>query len=139
MLFSGAAQVLGGYLGDRVPKNLSLCVFGIIQAVGVIYATFITSVYMAFVFVVIYGLGFGARIPLGTAIRGEYFGRKAFGRVLGVSMLPMMTLMMIGPWVAGFMFDHYGSYDLAFYVLASVALVGSVGFLFCKNPNQSRS
>ena len=139
MLFSGAAQVFGGYLGDRVPKNLSLCVFGIIQAVGVIYATFITSVYMASIFVVVYGLGFGARIPLGTAIRGEYFGRKAFGRVLGVSMLPMMLLMTIGPYVAGLMFDHYGSYDMAFYILALAGLVGSIGFLFCKNPNQNRS
>ena len=137
MLFSGAAQVFGGYLGDKVPKNISLCVFGIIQALGVIYATSITTVFMAPVFVIVYGLGFGARIPLGTAIRGEYFGRKAFGKVLGVSMLPMMLLMTLGPYVAGLMYDHYGSYDRAFYSLAVVSLIGSIGFLFCRNPNVS--
>ncbi len=135
MLFSGAAQVFGGYLGDKVPKNISLCIFGIIQASGVIYATSITTVFMAPIFVVVYGLGFGARIPLGTAIRGEYFGRKAFGKVLGVSMLPMMLLMTLGPYLAGLMYDHYGSYDRAFYSLAIVSLIGSIGFLFCKNPN----
>jgi len=139
MLFSGAAQVFGGYLGDKVPKNVSLCVLGIIQAIGVIYATFITSVYMASIFVVVFGVGFGARIPLGTAIRGEYFGRKAFGKVLGLSMLPMMLLMTVGPYVAGLMFDHYGSYDLAFHILAFAALVGSIGFLFCRNPNHNKS
>ena len=138
MLFSGAAQVFGGYLGDKVPKNVSLCVLGIIQAIGVIYATFITSVYMASIFVVVFGVGFGARIPLGTAIRGEYFGRKSFGKVLGVSMLPMMLLMTVGPYVAGLMFDHYGSYDRAFYILAFAALVGSIGFLFCRNPNHNK-
>ena len=47
--------------------------------------------------------------------------------------------MTIGPYVAGLMFDHYGSYDMAFYILALAGLVGSIGFLFCKNPNQSRS
>ena len=135
MLFSGAAQIFGGYLGDKVPKNISLCVFGIIQALGVMYSTSITTVLMAPIFVVVYGLGFGARIPLGTAIRGEYFGRKAFGKVLGVSMLPMMILMTLGPYVAGLMYDHYGSYDRAFYYLAIVSLIGSIGFLFCKNPN----
>ena len=135
MLFSGAAQILGGYLGDKVAKNISLCIFGIIQGLGVIYATSITSVNMAPIFVVVYGLGFGARIPLGTAIRGEYFGRKAFGKVLGLSMLPMMLLMTLGPWVAGLMYDHYGNYDRAFYLLALVSMVGSVGFLFCKKPN----
>ena len=138
MLFSGAAQVFGGYLGDKVPKNVSLCVLGIIQAIGVIYATFITSVYMASIFVVVFGVGFGARIPLGTAIRGEYFGRKSFGKVLGVSMLPMMLLMTVGPYVAGLMFDHYGSYDRAFYILAFAALVGIIGFLFCRNPNHNK-
>ena len=133
--FSGLCQIFGGWIGDKVPKNLALCFFGWVQAVGVVTATFITSVYYAPIFVVIYGLGFGARMPLGTAIRGEYFGRKAFGKVLGWSMMPMMLLMMMGPLVAGKMYDVYGSYDGAFYLLAAVGFLGSIGFVFAKKPN----
>jgi MFS family permease len=133
--FSGLCQIFGGWIGDKVPKNLALCFFGWVQAVGVVTATFITSVYYAPIFVVIYGLGFGARMPLGTAIRGEYFGRKAFGKVLGWSMMPMMLLMMMGPVLAGKMYDVYGSYDGAFYLLAAVGFLGSIGFVFAKKPN----
>ena len=133
--FSGLCQIFGGWIGDKVPKNLALCFFGWVQAVGVVTATFITSVYYAPIFVVIYGLGFGARMPLGTAIRGEYFGRKAFGKVLGWSMMPMMLLMMMGPLIAGKMYDVYGSYDGAFYLLAAVGFLGSIGFVFAKKPN----
>ncbi len=133
--FSGLCQIFGGWIGDKVPKNLALCFFGWVQAVGVVTATFITSVYYAPIFVVIYGLGFGARMPLGTAIRGEYFGRKAFGKVLGWSMMPMMLLMMMGPLLAGKMYDVYGSYDGAFYLLAAVGFLGSIGFVFAKKPN----
>jgi len=133
--FSGLCQILGGWIGDKVPKNLALCFFGCIQALGVVAATFITSVYFAPIFVLIYGLGFGARMPLGTAIRGEYFGRKAFGKVLGWSMMPMMLLMMIGPLVAGKMYDVYGSYSGAFYLLAAVGFFGSLGFVFAKKPD----
>jgi len=132
--FSGIAQIFGGYLGDKVPKNIALCVFGCLQSVGVVLATFIDSLYLAPFFVLVYGLGFGARIPLGTAIRGEYFGRKSFGKVLGLSMTPMMLLMMAGPLFAGWMHDRIGDYDLAFYILAVISLVGSLGFLFAKKP-----
>ena len=135
--FSGLCQIFGGWIGDKVPKNLALCFFGCVQAIGVVTATFINSVYYAPIFIVIYGLGFGARMPLGTAIRGEYFGRKAFGKVLGWSMMPMMLLMMMGPLVAGKMYDIYGTYDGAFYLLAAVGFFGSLGFIFAKRPNHT--
>ena len=134
MGFSGAAQIFGGWLGDRVPKNVALCVFGLLQAVGVIFATFLTEIYLAPIFVVIYGLGFGARIPLGTAIRGEYFGRRAFGKVLGISMVPMSMMMFAAPIFAGWMFDVQGSYNMAFYILAVISIVGSLGFLTARKP-----
>ena len=82
----------------------------------------------------VYGLGFGARIPMGTAIRGEYFGRKSFGKVLGLSMAPMSIMMMIGPLVAGRMYDITGSYDLAFYIL-SEGNIGKFRVLVCKKPD----
>ena len=134
MGFSGLAQIFGGVIGDRIPKNIALCVFGCVQAVGVVIALYIDSVSLAPIFVVVYGLGFGARIPLGSAIRGEYFGRKAFGKVLGFSMMPMFLMMMIGPLFAGWMYDNSGSYDTAFIILASIGFIGSIGFLFAKKP-----
>jgi MFS family permease len=135
MGFSGIAQIFGGWMGDKVPKNVALCVLGCVQSLGVVLATFLTTVYLAPIFVIVYGIGFGARIPLGTAIRGEYFGRKAFGKVLGLSMMPMSLLMTLGPLVAGKMYDLQGTYDYAFYMLSGIAIIGSLGFLFAKKPN----
>lgn len=134
MGFSGVAQIFGGFIGDKVPKNIALCVFGCIQAIGVLTALYIDSVLLAPIFVLVYGFGFGARIPLGSAIRGEYFGRKAFGKVLGFSMVPMFLMMMIGPLFAGWMYDNSGSYDTAFIILAGIGFIGSIGFLFAKKP-----
>ena len=50
-------------------------------------------------------------------------------------MAPMSIMMMIGPLVAGRMYDITGSYDLAFYILSGVAILGSLGFLFAKKPD----
>jgi MFS family permease len=134
LLVSGAGQILGGYMSDKVTIKYALCIFGCMQAVGVVIATFVTSVYSAPLFVIVFGLSFGARVPLGTAIRSQYFGRKSFGKVLGISMMPMSILMMVGPLVAGRMYDSLGDYKLAFYLIAAVSVLGSLGFLFAKKP-----
>ena len=49
--------------------------------------------------------------------------------------MSMMLLMMIGPLVAGKMYDVYGSYSGAFYLLAAVGFFGSLGFVFAKKPD----
>ena len=135
MGYSGLAQIFGGYIGDKMPKNLALCIFGCLQSAGVAAATFIgNSFYFIPIFELIYGLVFGARVPLGSSIRGEYFGRKAYGKVLGFSMVPMFLLMTIGPLFAGKMFDIFGDYNYAFLILAGITSVGSLGFLFAKKP-----
>ena len=50
---------------------------------------FLNVYWLAYVGALLYGIGFGGRSPLTTAIRGEYFGRKAFATIMGISQLPM--------------------------------------------------
>ena len=79
---------------------------------------------MFYLFAVLFGMGFGGRNPLTTAIRGEYFGRTSFGRILGLSTVPMNVLLLIGSPLAGYMRDHQGSYDTAFLLLAGLNFSG---------------
>ena len=89
---------------------------------------------MFYLFAVLFGMGFGGRNPLTTAIRGEYFGRTSFGRILGLSTVPMNVLLLIGSPLAGYMRDHQGSYDTAFLLLAGLNFLGGVLFLFARKP-----
>ena len=78
----------------------------------------------------------GIRGPLAVALRADYFGPKAFGTILGVSMSIAMIGMSIGPIVAGLMADAFGSYESGFTVLAAGAVVGAVCFLAAKPPSE---
>jgi len=78
---------------------------------------------------VILGIGFGGRNPLTTAIRGAYFGRKAFASITGISMVPMNVFLLASPLFAGIMFDLQGTYRVPFTVVAVVSLIGSALFL----------
>jgi MFS family permease len=131
---SWVSQLLGGYFGDKVDKAVAMAVLSWVMAAGLCLAAFTGNPLMALTFAVVYGVGFGARIPLGTSIRGEYFGRKAFGTILGLSAVPMSAFMMAGPLFAGAMFDARGSYSLAFIVLAGVAAMGGFLLLLAKKP-----
>jgi MFS family permease len=89
---------------------------------------------MTYVFGVLLGMGFGGRTSLTTAIRGVYFGRKAFASITGISMIPMNILLLVAPPFAGFMFDRTGSYMIPMATIGAVNLFGSSLFLFLGPP-----
>ena len=129
-------QLIGGYVGDRVPKNVALMVFTMSQALGVLLLTFgPPTLLVAYGFALLFGIGFGGRNPISAAIRGDYFGRKNFGKIMGISQVPMNVLLLIGPVFAGFMRDWKGDYTIAFGVLGVLCMFGGICFFFAKKPS----
>jgi len=129
-----AFQLIGGYVGDRVPKHLAIAFFSLVQAGGFALAALVESTSMAFVFAAVYGVGVGGRNPLTVSIRGDYFGEKAFATITGVSMAPLYGFMVAAPLFAAAVFDSRGSYTLAILVLAGLGAFGALLFVFAKKP-----
>ena len=129
-----AFVLLGGYIGDRMSKNLAIFGFTILQVVGFLMAAFVDNLATAMVFAVLYGAGFGGRVPLTTAIRGHYFGNRAFATIMGISMAPLSLFTLTAPLFAAVMFDTRDSYSLAFLILGGMGALGGVLFLFAKKP-----
>ena len=127
-------QIAGGFLGDRLPKPPLIAIFISIQATAMIVAAVIHTVPAAYVFAVMYGIGLGGRVPLLTAIRGDYFGRKNFATILGFSQVPMNLGMMGAPIVAGYFFDTMGNYTVPFLGLAILNFIGAACILMAHKP-----
>ena len=134
MVAAAVFQLVGGYVGDRVPTNLAIFVFTTLLTAGFLLAIFVNSLSMALLVAVLTGAGFGGRSPLTMSIRGEYFGTKAFATIYGISMAPQWLLQLAGPLIAAIMFDAQGSYTLAFVVLGAVGSMSGVCFLLLKKP-----
>ena len=131
----GAVAIMaGGYVGDRVPIRLATFAFSFIQVFAVVTALLAHSIFTALLFGVLLGVGFGGRVPLTTAIRGVYFGRRSFARITGTSMLLITPLLLAAPLFAGAMFDITGKYDIPLITVAIVSLVGAFAFLFLGEP-----
>ena len=135
--YTGVAAVftlIGGYVGDRLPIRLALFGFSAVQSGAVWVLLMADTAQMAFLFAVLMGIGFGGRNPLTTAIRGVYFGRRAFASITGMSMIPMNVMLLAAPLFAGIMFDATQSYFVPMAAIAIVSLAGSSLFLFLGSP-----
>ena len=126
-----------GWLGDKLSKKYLVATFLFLQGISTIVLTVANGLPMALLFAILYGTAFGGRIPLMTAIRGDYFGRKAFASIMGWSMLPNGVLMAIAPVWAAWMFDNYGSYTVPFISYAVINLAGAFVMLLVKKPKLS--
>ena len=126
---------IAGWLGDKISKKNMIVFFLALQGLSTVVLSLASSLSMAFVFAIMYGIAFGGRIPIITAIRGEYFGRSSFATIMGWSMLPNGILMAIAPVWAGWMYDNYGSYTVPFLTYSVFTLAGAFIMFFAKKPS----
>jgi MFS family permease len=128
------SRLLGGFFGDRLPKNIMLGVSVILMAVAVYILAVTDSPALAFSYAVIFGIGWGIRTPIVNAIQGEYFGRKSQGIIRGWLQSLGLPIIIAAPVVAGYMWDIQGTYRHIFSIMAAIMLVGSVLIFFATRP-----
>ena len=134
MAVGAVFQLVGGYMGDRMPKNVAIFPFTVLQTAGFATLAFADTLPTAALFALLYGAGFGGRVPLTTSIRGDYFGPRAFATITGLSMISLYASMLTAPLFAAYMFDTRGSYTGAFLILAALSSLSGPLFLFAKKP-----
>ncbi|MCH8108661.1 MAG: MFS transporter [Chloroflexi bacterium] len=127
-------QFVSGYFADKMPKPPAIFFFLMVQAAALVVIAFADNLYMAYVFAVLWGIAFGGRGPLLTSIRGDYFGRKAFATISGLSQFPSSLAMIATPLFAGYMFDTRGSYFIPFTTFAIIVFFGAFLILFARKP-----
>ena len=127
-------QIVGGYVGDRIPKNVGLFPCSFLRAGAGVLLAFSSSLLHFYLFEVLFGIRFGASHPLIISIRGDYFGRASFGRILGLSSTPTSILLLIAAPFAGLMRDTRGTYTLVLLTLAALNFVGALLYLMAKKP-----
>ena len=121
-----------GWLGDLVDKRYLFMVSYSLCGLGILALTRAHDVPSALLYSALFGIGFGGTIPLSPAIRGQYFGRKAFGKIQGF-MAPM-TMMgsMTGPLFAAILYDLNNTYTLSFQITAMLQFLAAVTIFFAR-------
>jgi MFS transporter, OFA family, oxalate/formate antiporter len=118
-------RLIGGFLGDRIPRKVALGIAIGFMGISVIILSAASSFGMALLFAVPYGIGWGISTPVINAIQGEYFGRKAQGVIRGWIQMVGLPFSIAGPVLVGYIADVQGTYRWALLGMAVIILVGA--------------
>ena len=133
------SQYIAGYTADRYSKKYILLIFLLFQVSSLIVLASYESWQSLVIFAILWGIGFGGRTPVITAIRGDYFHQSAFATLFGISGIIINIGTTTGPIVAGLVYDNLGSYESAFIGLYVVAFIGCLLLLTLPVPRKLSS
>ena len=134
-----------GVIGDRYDKRHLIAGSFVIQTMGVLALgltnaeVFGVRLPMALtlpLFAVGFGFGFGTSIPLRLSMLADYFGRRSYGSVLGITSTVSAGFSAVGPIFVGVSFDILDTYRPAFLVLGVVLVIAIPMTLSLERPER---
>ena len=129
--------ILTGTLSDYVGREISAIVTYGTSIFGVACALLITSPdqhLLLWLHACFFGLTWGARGPAITAKTADLFPGPNLGAILGVITISTGLGSASGSWMAGYVFDLFGSYRVAFWLSIVFYLCGTVAFWALRRP-----
>jgi nitrate/nitrite transporter NarK len=128
-VFNAFGRFMGGIVSDRIGRVNLLRIAFILQAVNMALFSFFTSTWLLAVGVVLAGLCYGATFSAFPAITADFYGTKNLGMNYGIIFTAWGCGGVIGPLIAGSIFDATKSYGNA-YLLSLALLVVAVVLTF---------
>jgi len=120
--FSLIGRLGFAWLGDRYSKKKLIILAAAMEAVGLFIFAYISAPWMIIPFLLLYGPGFGAPIPLMQAVQADCFGTRDFASLRGLLSLGWTIPGLIAPYLAGWLCDLQGNYRLAFLIYAIISV-----------------
>jgi sugar phosphate permease len=137
--FAALGKVVMGFLADRLTARRALALNFAIQAGGLALAFGVARPGMIFAFVPIYGMTVAAPLMLLPLVVAESLGIRRYGVLSGLTGLSQTFGAMVGPIVAGRVFDVTKSYGAAFDLFIAVLIAGAIAAWSCRSYAAEKS
>lgn len=138
-LSSIPGRLVGGFLADFVDKRLVFAGSILFQLVGAVFFLTLQNLWMGLAYAVIFGMGWGASVPVRPALQGEYWGRNLFGLLMGLQGTFGAAVGITAPILVGRWYDVYQDYHGAFLILFLPLIVSFVLILTLKKPTSEEA
>ena len=119
-----------GAMSDRVGREVAYTMGGVAAFLGVLCFLLLEhspSLWLLYVFVILYGLGFGSFGPMTASATGDLFPGDALGRILAVQSTGFGIGGALGAYAGGYFYDLTGSYSIPFLMLLLGIVLGVAG------------
>lgn len=122
---SSFGRVIFGFIADRLSKQSAYTLNILVTVIGVSALMFLRDprhVWLLYVYVIFFGIGFGSRAVIFSALTADIFAGKGFGAILGYSSVAVGVGGALGSYLGGVFHDWTGSYLISF-ALSALVLV----------------
>ena len=115
MLALGIVSRIGsGFLADRIGGGATLLVGSFMQMAALALYTWFDGLTSLYVISGIFGLFQGGIVPMYAVIIRDYLPPREAGARIGIVITATILGMAFGGYAAGWIFDHFASYRMAF-------------------------
>jgi len=139
VLFLSVVNIIGrltlGFLSDFVDRRLLLALTYLLLGLGSLAFGTIVHGWQIVLFLLLYSPGHGGTVPIRFTLMADYFGRKAYASIVGISMTLTAVFGIVGPIATGWVYDVTGSYRWAFVVIGLLALTAVPLTLTLRKPD----
>ncbi len=127
-------RLLFGLVASKIGNRTALVLCLGTQALLFFLLIGVRSLYLFYAILTVYGLVYGGATPLMPTITGSYFGTKSVGSIYGIVSSAYNVGGVIGPFLAGYVFDITGNYRIAFLLAGIVSMLAVLSCLLLKPP-----
>jgi MFS family permease len=126
------AKGVSGPIGERIEPRLMLA-FGLVaEAIGILALSWADGPAAAYLFAILFGLGWGSAYFAANMLAINYFGVRDSSAILSAVWL-LTTVATGGPMLAGFISDRFGTYSPIFDGISALLIIVS-GFVAFSRP-----
>jgi len=120
-----------GWLGDKVNKKVVTATSFAAMGAGLLYFGYTAGAgtWPLVPFLIFFGIGYGGANAMRMPLVQKYFGMANFGTVFGLMVGVNMAGSIVGPALAGWVYDTWGSYQGIWYIFAALPVVAVISIL----------
>jgi len=126
---SSFGRVIFGFIADRLSKEAAYTLNIVMTVVGVgalMVLSDPSQAWLLYIYVIFFGIGFGSRAVIFSALTADIFSGKGFGSILGYSTVAVGVGGALGSWLGGAFYDWTGSYLVSFALSTAVLSISDV-------------
>ena len=131
-IFGMSGKVIFGWFCERRPARYALMGSLAFQVTGILVLLAAGSSSAIWLFVPIFGLGFGALGAILPLLVQDTFGLRAFGTIFGLINFLTLGTALVGPPLVGASFDATGSYETAFLTISGLFIIAASASWFAR-------
>ncbi len=126
---SSFGRVIFGFIADRLSKqaaytlNIGMTVVGV-GALMILRDP--SQAWLLYIYVIFFGIGFGSRAVIFSALTADIFSGKGFGSILGYSTVAVGLGGALGSYLGGAFHDWTGSYLVSFALSALLLAISDI-------------